>query len=118
MSVTSRQALRVRAELACHGQPVILPGGVVVQGIADQAGRAARGAWPVTGQAWRPGKEPNPAVCLQDADAAALQVQDPILIDGVGYEVSEVPRADGSGITRVELAPLRAGAVPDGSRWR
>lgn len=118
MTAASRQALRVRAELACHGQPVIMPGGAVVQGIADRAGRATHGRWPATGQAWRPEAEKNPAVCLRDADAAILQATDPLLIDGVAYEVAEAPRADGSGLTRVELAPLRAGVTPDGSRWR
>ncbi|MBK1699750.1 head-tail joining protein [Thiococcus pfennigii] len=115
---TLSPARTAAALLARHSTPVLLPGGDVVPGIFDPTGEPAAAPWRGAGLALRIDQQPNPWVGLGDATAAGLAVGDEVIIAGATYCVTATPTADGTGLTRVELAPVRERPTTSDAPWQ
>lgn len=96
---------------------VTLPSGSVVWGVFDPIGQPPASPWSEVGLSIRVSQQPSPRVWLLDATAASLAVGDRVLIDGASYQVTAPARADGSGLTPVELQQI---SIPnaDATRWQ
>lgn len=106
-----------QAMLRHFGEPVTLPGGVVVIGIVDLPRRGV--ALGASRAATAPPPDlplDQPRMALLSEEAAGLMEKDVIVARGVAYAVVR-PLPDGAGMTLVELTPAQeAPASPD--EWR
>jgi hypothetical protein len=124
MTVQALQSLQSADLLACHGEPILLPGAegeppVEFTGIFDPIGDpAGGGGWgsevDLTG---RLTSQPNPVVWLQDADAAGVAEGAEVQIRWTPYRIVRMD-PDGAGLTRCELMPASASGASETDRYR
>lgn len=107
------------ASMRVFGEPVTLPGAVVVTGVFDPRGEPPAPWGSEVGIATRIGQQPSPVVSLLDSDASGLNERDPVIVRGTTYLVTRIDD-EGNGLSRIWLMPDRTDATspPEGERWR
>lgn len=117
MSARTRALRQARTLVAREGEPVILPSGALVLGILSRQGEPAEPDFSTAGLDTQLGDIPNPSVWLLDSDAEGIAMNDPLKIAGVDYRATMPPRADGEGLSRIELAHAESQMNP-GAQWQ
>lgn len=117
MSWAAIQSAVSAGAIGAFGEPVTLPGEVVVMGVFEPQGRPVAPWGSEVGLAGRMSQQANPTVTLAEADAAGLADGDQVQIRAAAYLVVRRD-PDGAGMVRVELMPAAAADGTVSGVWR